>query len=1123
MSDSKQKGKKKGKKAKAPVVIPVDKTAKGSKKDLSSQPIPDAYYPSYVESAWYEWWEKEGLFRPELSSQASPSQESKDQERAHKDKFVMMIPPPNVTGTLHLGHTLMCAIEDTITRWNRMCGRETLWLPGTDHAGIATQSVVERKLMRERKVRRQDLGREKFLQEVWKWKEQSGSHICRQLRRLGSSCDWTREAFTMDERLSRAVKEAFVRMYDKGLIYRQARMVNWSCALQTAISEIEVDKIDIDKPTYFSVPGHKDKVEFGIIHKFKYPIKGTKECLIVATTRIETMLGDVAVAVHPDDTRYQALIGREIEHPFIPERKMRVIADPVLVDMAFGTGAVKITPAHDNNDFECGLRHKLPFINILDDRGCINDKGGQYAGMKRFEARARIIKDLDEKGLYVGKESNKMVLGFCSRSKDVIEPVIRPQWWVDTKDMARRSVEAVETGKLQIKPEHHKKTWYKFLRESRPWCISRQLWWGHRIPAYFIRIDKFKPTADDRAKAEKEGYQVGSDSDANFWVAARSKDEALTKARERFRARGVEPDAISVEQDEDVLDTWFSSGLFPFSTLGWPEQTPDLAKFFPGHLLETGHDILFFWVARMVMMSLELTDKLPFDTVFLHAMVRDKLGRKMSKSLGNVVDPISVMEGVTLEQLLDKIRNGNLAPAEHKRAMAAQRKDFPKGIEACGADALRYGLLTYLKQGRSINLDINVVISCKHFCNKLWQASKFALTMFDKGFVAPATEAPRVEAASAVDRWALSRLYRTVVKAQAAFQAYEFADAAIALRSFWMDEFCANYLEMVKVVRYDDDAPQAAKAAAQQTLFICIETTLRLLHPIIPFVTEELWQRLPARASPLPNVGKAKCKSIMVAPYPRPEDYKAYAASGVEAAMEQSIALIGAVRSLRAKLGLTKQKTPIYIVTKDDAPAMDTPMSDFAKQIAFLASGSEIIFSTPGDPATKQPPPEAVSELASPGRTVYVPVKGFVDLGKMVLGYEKKADNVQGRIDALEATRAKPRYANTPESIQKEHKQKLETMKAEAKEHMDAMTKFLDIMSPQERKDLREKKVATLTAAADKYAKDLEKVKAKLPDPKDAKKYKKMLGKFGTKIKKFTALIEKTQKKLKQIQAQAQP
>jgi valyl-tRNA synthetase len=514
----------------------------------------------------------------------------------------------------------------------------------------------------------------------------------------------------MDSKLNKAVKEAFCRMYEKGLIYRAQRMVNWSCALQTAISSIEVDSLDVDKPTKLTVPGYDKPVEFGVIHSFRYHMKDMPgRSIVVATTRIETMLGDVAVAVHSSDTRYKDLVGKLVKHPFIPDRKMRVVVDDELVDPKFGTGAVKITPAHDEHDMACGQRNKLPFINILDSEGKMNQNCGSYAGMHRYACREKIIKDLEALGDFVGKAPNKMVIGLCSRSKDVIEPVVRPQWWVNVDDMARRSVEAVEKGELKIKPEFHIKTWNKFLKTPQPWCISRQLWWGHRIPAYHISIANYTPTADEEKVAEAGGYVVGSDGDARFWVAARSEEEALAMAMKRFPK--VDPKAVSVAQDEDVLDTWFSSGLFPFSTLGWPDKTPDLAKFFPGHLLETGHDILFFWVARMVMMSLELTDKLPFDTVFLHAMVRDKLGKKMSKSVGNVIDPIAVMEGITLQQLLENIQKGNIAPKEQKRAMTAQKKDFPKGIPECGADALRYGLMTYLKQGRSINLDINVVVS----------------------------------------------------------------------------------------------------------------------------------------------------------------------------------------------------------------------------------------------------------------------------------------------------------------------------------------------------------------------------------------------------------------------------
>eukprot|EP00607_Mallomonas_marina_P004904 CAMPEP_0182437452 /NCGR_PEP_ID=MMETSP1167-20130531/85058_1 /TAXON_ID=2988 /ORGANISM="Mallomonas Sp, Strain CCMP3275" /LENGTH=632 /DNA_ID=CAMNT_0024630381 /DNA_START=416 /DNA_END=2311 /DNA_ORIENTATION=- len=628
--------------------------------------------------------------------------------KAYEEKFVMVIPPPNVTGNLHLGHALTDSIEDTLARWHRMNGKVTLWVPGTDHAGIATQTVVEKRLKKEEGLLRHDLGREKFIQRVWDWKETYATNIRGQIERLGASVDWTREAFTMDSNLSRAVTEAFVRFYDDGLLYRDTRLINWSCALQSAISEIEVDYIDLEGRTMLSVPNHKEreKYEFGTITSFAYKVIGGEEGeeIVVATTRLETMLGDVAVAVHPDDTRYKHLQGKFLQHPFI-DRKIPVITDGELVDMSFGTGAVKITPAHDPNDYQCGKRHNLEFIIVLTEDGKIASNGGMFAGMMRYDARVKMEEEMTRHNILRGKENNKMRLGLCSRSGDIIEPYLTPQWYVNCNSMAKRAVEVVKSGELKIVPTMHENTWYHWLDNIRDWCISRQLWWGHRIPAYFVRI-----------KGERE-KDKNDPANSDRWVVGRSEEEA----RERGAVRlGLLKSELELFQDDDVLDTWFSSGIFPFSVFGWPNNTKDLEAFYPTALLETGLDILFFWVARMVMMGLQLTDKLPFTTVYLHAMVRDKNGRKMSKSLGNVIDPNEVINGCSLVSLLDKIDAGNLPPKEIEKAKEGQKSDFPEGIPECGADALRFGLLAYTVQGRDVNLDIKRVVGYRQFCNKVW-------------------------------------------------------------------------------------------------------------------------------------------------------------------------------------------------------------------------------------------------------------------------------------------------------------------------------------------------------------------------------------------------------------------
>lgn len=586
--------KKAPKKEKEPETIFVDETPKGEKKRLDGI-SPPAYQPAYVEAAWQAWWEKCGYYSPDVQKALKTEQ---------KDKFVMVIPPPNVTGSLHLGHALTTAIEDTLTRWHRMHGKIALWVPGTDHAGIATQSVVEKRLKKDSNVTRHELGRTEFLKRVWEWKETYGNRITNQIRCLGASVDWSRESFTMDSNLSRAVTEAFVRFHESGLLYRDKRLINWSCALQSAISDIEVDHLELEEPTLLSVPNHSQRqsYEFGTILSFAYPVDspepGGLQEIVVATTRLETMLGDVAVAIHPDDPRYKSLHGKFLCHPFL-DKKIPIVCDSVLVDMNFGTGAVKVTPAHDPNDYSCGKRNGLDMIVMLTGDGKIASNGGKFAGMMRYDARIAVQEELTALGLFRGREVNKMKLGRCSRTGDIIEPMLTPQWYVNCTSMAQRSIAAVKNGDLKILPEMHEATWYYWLENIRDWCVSRQLWWGHRIPAYFARIVGEDPVDKD------------DEQNAKRWFVARTEADALAAAAALLQ---VDPSKVILQQDEDVLDTWFSSGLFPFSVFGWPNNTDDFKAFYPTTLLETGLDILFFWVARMVMMGLQLTDTLPFTT-----------------------------------------------------------------------------------------------------------------------------------------------------------------------------------------------------------------------------------------------------------------------------------------------------------------------------------------------------------------------------------------------------------------------------------------------------------------------------------------------------------------------------
>jgi len=942
-------------------------TPAGQRKDLGGE-MAKAYNPKLVEAAWYAWWEKCGFFTPANGSS--------------KPKFVIVIPPPNVTGALHIGHALTNSIQDTIVRWRRMGGYETLWVPGTDHAGIATQTVVEKKLLRERGVTRQQLGREAFLKEVFVWKEQYGDTICSQLRRLGSSLDWSRERFTMDAMLSEAVQAAFIQLHSKGLIYRENRLVNWCCALKTAISDIEVDYVELTGCTKMKVPGHKELVEFGAITSFAYKLEDGSE-IVVATTRPETMLGDTAVAVHPEDPRYTHLHGKFVLHPFV-DRRIPIITDAELVDMSFGTGAVKITPAHDPNDFASGKRHSLEFINILSEDGKINETGGAaFCGMLRFEARTAIVAALEAKGLLRGKADNPMRLGLCSRSKDVIEPMMKPQWWVSCAGMAADAAAAVRSGEMQITPVEQNATWFRWLDNIRDWCVSRQLWWGHRIPAYYILLEE---------EASAGGGTPGGASERlDRWVVAADAPSALAAAQLRFPGSKV-----SVSQDEDVLDTWFSSGIFPFSVFGWPNQTADLRDFYPTSLLETGHDILFFWVARMVMMGLALTGTVPFKQVYLHAMVRDAHGRKMSKSLGNVIDPVHVIEGISLPALHATLESGNLEASEVQKAKAGQTTDFPDGIAECGTDALRFALVAYTSQGRDINLDIQRVVGYRHWCNKLWNATRFAMMNLGEGF-RPAA-APDVGAFALRARWIMSRLNQAIATVNRCMEKYDFSGATTALYAFWQYELCDVYIELVKPVTSSPDISEAEKRSTLEALFLAVEAGLRLLHPFMPFVTEELWQRLP-RAPAVP----ADVQTIMLAPYPTASP--AWADEAAEADMEQALAAIKAARSLRAAYGLLPKARPgLFLLARSDAAAASAGRT--ATEVRALSSSESV---TVVRDAGEVPQGCAV-EVVDDALSVYLHLRGAVDARAEIDKLHKKIALLTKSLQSLERQAAAEDY-----------------------------------------------------------------------------------------------------------------
>ncbi|XP_043073939.1 valine--tRNA ligase, mitochondrial-like, partial [Puntigrus tetrazona] len=856
----------------------------GEKKD-TSLPFPQSYSPEYVEFGWYQWWEKQGFFRPEQHSK---------QPHAVDKYFSLCIPPPNVTGTLHLGHALTVAIEDALARWRRMQGYKVLWVPGCDHAGIATQSVVERKLMREQGKCRRDYSREEFLNQVYRWKDEKGDEIYHQLRKLGASLDWNRACFTMDPGFSSAVTEAFVRLCDSGLIYRSEGLVNWSCALESAISDIEVDSMDLSGRTLLSVPGYQQKVEFGTMLTFAYPLEGQGGEVAVSTTRPETMLGDVAIAVHPDDPRYKDLHGKHCRHPFT-ERLLPIVTDS-MVDMTFGTGAVKVTPAHDHTDFLLSQRHSLPRLTVIGGDGAMTSDCGQWLeGVKRFDARERVITALMERKLFRGKKDHPMSLPICSRSGDVIEPLLKKQWFVRCQEMGRKAVQAVEEGELQIIPHFYTKMWKSWLSNIGDWCISRQLWWGHQIPAYRVTVDNSKDTEEEQ------------------WVWGRSAAEARQRAAVKF---GVNPDAITLTQDPDVLDTWFSSGLFPFAMLGWPQQTEDLRQFYPNSILETGSDLIFFWVARMVMLGRELTGQLPFKQVLFHSLVRDKYGRKMSKSLGNVIDPLDVISGVSFERLQEKVKEGNLDPRESVVAMEAQKKDFPKGIPECGTDALRFALCSYKAQGEDISLSVSHVLGCRHFCNKMWQTVRFTLAMLhDASLPTPLAETHPL---SSMDKWICSRLYSTVQQCERGLENYELHVVTSALHSFWLHSLCDVYLESIKpLLKGEGSGCEEQRAgerqAAMSVLYHAVSVSLTLLSPFMPFLTEELWQRLLPYAD-----SDGTPRSLCVQPYPKTSQLEHWCFPKEEADFSLVQEVVRVARLLRAQCQLTKERPELWAVCAPD-------------------------------------------------------------------------------------------------------------------------------------------------------------------------------------------------------------
>ncbi|KAG5498085.1 hypothetical protein GH5_02882 [Leishmania sp. Ghana 2012 LV757] len=963
------------------------------------------YDPAAVEAEWYSWWEKSGFFRPASDHKPETTAES----------FVIVAPPPNVTGHLHLGHALTGAVQDTLIRFHRMKGDNTLYVPGTDHAGIATQVVVERRVMREEGKSRHDLGRDEFAKRLWEFKANHAGVITKQFRKIGLSLDWTRERFTMDEQSSAAVVEGFVRLHEDGLVHRDTRLVNWCCALQSAISDLEVEFVDVAKSSKMTIPGYDRKVDMGNLTHVAYKLTDSDDELVIATTRPETLLGDTAVAVHPDDERYKKFHGKFLKCPF-RDAAIPIVLDATLVDMSFGTGAVKITPAHDPNDFESGKRHNLQQLVMMDLKGYVTME--PFKGMHRFDCRREIVKKLGEMGLLRGVEPYEYRVGCCARTGDIVEPMLMPQWFVDCSSMARRSVEAVRNGDLRLYPSSHEAVWYHWLENIKPWCVSRQLWWGHRIPAYKV---------------------VGAlPQDGDPWVVARNLEEAHAKAKEKFNLTDEQVAAATFEQDPDVLDTWFSSGLWPFSTLGWPNNSHDMQRFFPNSLMETGHDILFFWVARMVMLSLHFTNKLPYKEVFLHAMVRDKNGDKMSKSKGNVIDPLYIIHGVSLQTLHDTVRSGNLSDKEVEKAIKQQKEFFPDGIPECGSDALRFGLLSYTQSGRSVNLDIQRVVAYRQFCNKLWNVVRYVLYhalgtnyVSSKQHFSPAEDAAMLPLEC---RWILSRLDTAIAEATQGMSegVYDFALATGAVYRFWLHELCDVFLELTKPTIQKGGEK---KQLVQDVLLCVVEKALRLLHPMMPFLTEELWHRLPSYCS-------FGIDSIMLAEYPAPSGWSS---AETENAMSIILDVVHSVRSIKASYSLTNKHRPDVWVTAH-TPALQELFATEAMVVSTLGVVGEVTVVSPAEEAAAVPKGCGFS-VVTKEVGVNVMLMGFIDVEKEVAKLNKQLESLSKQIEGLKKKMTIPNYeAKVPEEVRAANTEKLNTLESQRTQLRDGVAKMSSLM-----------------------------------------------------------------------------
>ena len=877
------------------------------------------YNPHQLEQTWYQKWEQQGYFAPQDNQHA----------------YCIMIPPPNVTGSLHMGHAFQDTIMDALVRYQRMKNKATLWQAGTDHAGIATQMVVERQL-EARGQTRHDLGRDAFIDAVWKWKKESGNTITRQLRRMGASLDWSRERFTMDEGLSDAVREVFVRLYEEDLIYRGKRLVNWDPVLHTAVSDLEVISQEEDGHMWY----------------LNYPLSDLSGHITVATTRPETMLGDMAVAVHPDDKRYQSYIGKTIDLP-LTQRQIPVIADDY-VDPEFGTGAVKITPAHDFNDYEMGKRHNLEMINILTADAAINNQAPEaYQGMDRFDARKQIVKDLKVQGLLIKIDPHKLMVPRGDRSHSIVEPLLTDQWYVNVKPLAEEAIKVVQDGRIKFVPSNWEKTYYEWMNNIQDWCISRQIWWGHRIPAWYDEQGKIYVARTEDEVRKK--YQLGAD--------------------------------FPLKQDDDVLDTWFSSALWPFSTLGWPQQTDALKQFYPTNVLVTGFDIIFFWVARMIMMGLKFMGDVPFHEVYIHGLVKDAHGNKMSKSKGNVLDPIDLMDGIDLEPLVHKRTTGLMQPEMGPAIEKATREDFSKGIPAFGTDALRFTFAALASRGRDIKFELSRIEGYRNFCNKLWNAARYVIMNTEDQDTGIKNTHMTF---SLPDQWIKSRLQLTIDETTKAIENYRFDLAAQAIYEFTWNEYCDWYLELSKPILQSTNSSEAALRGTRYTLVHTLDAILRLAHPIIPFITEEIWQQI----KPLTGINEP---TIMLQPFP-----EAVLAQVNHQAIEEInwlMQFVIGVRKIKGEMNISPSK-PLSILLQNVSPADMKKLEDSQLYLKVLAKLDNITPLSPHDQA-----PESATALVGEMK-ILIPMAGLIDkdaeskrLNKEIEKVRKDLARTQGKLN----------------------------------------------------------------------------------------------------------------------------